>query len=261
MSLRQSRETEDRAAGRVITAHHSAEVKGSAGIVQDKPCLEPVLTETELSLALNAKAEGPDGPTWVRLSESLARYAISVLLVWIRTGRMHDQCRRRGMRLSHGWLPLEDSDAQELVNLTVAYGLRRFRERSLVQGKWRTDGGASLGSWFVNDCILEYPNIWRSWVRTEERWRRVHDNLGWQNGTQAIVDPQVREVERWQVIDTLARIEDGSTRAIAALLIDGYSLQEIGQILGLSGRAVEGRLYRLRRRVREEGARTVTLAD
>ncbi len=53
--------------------------------------------------------------------------------------------------------------------------------------------------------------------------------------------------------DTLARaaaLAPQETRAILHLALQGYTHPEIGQHVGLSERAVEGHLYRLRRKIK-----------
>jgi DNA-directed RNA polymerase specialized sigma24 family protein len=210
---------------------------------------ESLVTNGELLLQ-NVVTEGREGPAWARLSDSLARYAQQIFLAWIRSGQVYDQCRRLGIRLAHRRLPLEDADVHSLVNLTIAQGLRRFHERSVAQGRWHADGGSSLKSWFVNDCLIEYPNIWSSWVRTELRWLWA-DNACSKIDASA-TEPHLMVDEHLQVVDAIASIDDNPTKVIVALLVDDYPLSEIAEFLGLSPRAVEGRLYRWRLKQRAQ---------
>jgi DNA-directed RNA polymerase specialized sigma24 family protein len=210
---------------------------------------ESLGTDCELLLR-NVATEGREGPAWAQLSDSLARYAQRILVAWVRSGQMYDQCRRLGIRLAYRRFPLEDTDVHSLVNLTIAQGLRRFHERSVSQGRWHADGGSSLKSWFVNDCLIEYPNIWRSWVKTELRWLWADNACS--KIDMSVTEPHLMVDEHLEVVDAITSIDDNPTRIIVALLVDDYPLSEIAEFLGLSSRAVEGRLYRWRLKQREQ---------
>ena len=135
------------------------------------------------------------------------------------------------------------------LNATVAKpGPPRFRDRALIGGGWRPDGGARLSTYFVGACLYEFPNQFRSRRDQAERWRR-QDNCD-----PALVraeadpagDPAALTAVRLWVQGKLCDL-DPRARAVVTLKIEGYRQDEIAKILGEpSARAVEGVLYRWR---------------
>jgi len=193
------------------------------------------------------------GPRYDRFVSELAAYGISVLRGWMHSGYMFKLTAARGRDLHPTEWELErlvrDSDVrEELANMTVALALPGFREKALIGGGWSVDGGASVPTYFMGACVHGFPNQFRSWSRYEQR----HDQAARREGTlyppitEPTRDPARIAVGNLRVLDDLNGLDE-RTAAVVALTIDGYSQDEIAEMLGLpSGRAVEGILYRWR---------------
>lgn len=114
--------------------------------------------DTELYAVLSA--EHFDGPLWEHYAEELARYGCAVLSAWLRTGLITKECRRHGrpVDLPDSWTA---DDRWEVVLETVAKGLETFR-MSLLGGRWSSDAGASLRTYFAGSCTRAFPNVLRT---------------------------------------------------------------------------------------------------
>jgi hypothetical protein len=193
------------------------------------------------------------GPRYRRFEEELAAYGMSVLRGWMHSGYIFKLAAGRGFSLYPSDSELEelfrDSDArEELANMTVALALPRFRKHALVGGGWRLDGGASLPTYFMGACLYVFPNEFRKRRVYQQKYTRA------QRGEAVTMEPVSNPVTNPAVIATgIIRVRDDLQRAdpreqaIVALTIDGYSQEEIVELLNeVSVRAVEGVLYRWR---------------
>lgn len=211
-------------------------------------------------------SDGFAGPRYDRFVSELAAYGISVLRGWMHSGYMFQLVAARGRSLHPTEWELErlvrDSDVrEELANMTVALALPGFRDKALIGGGWRLDGGASVPTYFMGACVHGFPNEFRKWSSYEQR----HGQADWREVTlyppvsEPVRDPAVIAVGNIRVLDDLKCLDE-RTAAVVAWTIDGYSQDEIAEMLGLpSVRAVEGILYRWRdkakRTVRRGGER------
>lgn len=209
--------------------------------------------------------DGFAGSRYDRFVDELVRYGISVLRGWMYSGYIFQLVADRGFGLNPHELDLEelasDSDLrEELATMTVARALPRFRQRALVEGGWTCEGGASIATYFMGACAYDFPNEYRRYRAGEVRHRRVEQQQ--QLFYEALVSPvgvADEVVGRLEVLEHLEGVSDLRTRAVVALTIDGYSQEEIRQLLdAASVRAIEGMLYRWRtkqKRDREGGGR------
>jgi DNA-directed RNA polymerase specialized sigma24 family protein len=193
------------------------------------------------------------GPGYDRFAGELAKYAVAVLCGWMHSGYVFRLLAGRGFALGPTERELEafsrDADLrQELAVMVAAVALRRFRDRALVGGGWRADGGASLTTYFMGACLAVFPGEFRRHRAESGRWR-AQDAADARHAARqfdAAADPADVVLGELRVREDLARM-DSRTRAIVALRIDGYRQEEIAEMLGeRSVRAVEGVLYRWR---------------
>lgn len=193
------------------------------------------------------------GRRYMLFETELVRYAISVLRAWMYTGYIFRIVATRGFSLHPSDNDLDelrrDSDArEELAAMTVAVALPRFREQALIGDGWRFEGGASLTTYFMGACLYVFPNEFRKRQSAMKRWRHAQEieARAFTPSTDPQTDPAADVLGRLRIHDDLRRA-DPRTRAIVALTLDGYSQQEIADLLGeASVRAVEGALYRWR---------------
>lgn len=215
----------------------------------------PGLSDAELVSRL--QQEIPPG-TWRALTErGVAGYAIRTLHSSVLRGTVNSKLAalHRPVHLTDAEIArLRDrsDERSDLVNESVARGLRRFRDHGVLAGVWRP-GGASLRTYATNACFLELPNMvrgWRAHHRNEnsqphqdlEEFETIgllerlhpHDDLGYPHERRAELELVFRALE-----GELAR---------AAWLRWQHDLTwaECAQHLGISPRVLEGQLRRFR---------------
>ncbi|MFJ8955217.1 hypothetical protein ACIRO1_34505 [Streptomyces sp. NPDC102381] len=198
------------------------------------------------------------GPHYVRFEAELARYGISVLRGWLYSGYVFKLVAARGFDLKPHELELEelaeDSDLrEELASMTIARALPVFRQRALVEAGWRSDGGASIATYFMGASAYEFPNEYRRHRVQQRRWHRAQASEESVAPNRFVLQGVADEVVgNLRVLDDLHSIPDARARAAVALTIDGYSQEEIQQLVNATSiRAIEGLLYRWRTKAKQ----------
>jgi DNA-directed RNA polymerase specialized sigma24 family protein len=189
--------------------------------------------------------EGFTGHRYELFERHLATYGLGVLTAWIKSGMIFAKLRDRGIVLPP-WheSPIEE-DVQDLATMTVAHALSTFRNKALIAGQWRSDGGASLTTYFIGTCLLAFVNVWRSWLRAQRHWEEgTHLAAQVEPGHEPIT-PEAEIIGRDLIRSLLADFSERDQQVVT-LIIDGYSHGEIAEHLGTTRRAVEGMLYRIR---------------
>jgi hypothetical protein len=116
---------------------------------------------------------GFTGPEYATFAAEFAAYGLAVCRAWLTSGIIFSFCARRGRPLGRPPDHWSSDDRHELALETVAVALKEFRERALVRRLWSPDGGASLKTYFIGTCLFVFPNVFRTWQRGEDRWRRI----------------------------------------------------------------------------------------
>ncbi|MFE7515205.1 RNA polymerase sigma factor [Streptomyces sp. NPDC057540] len=201
------------------------------------------------------------GSRYEIFENELARYAISVLKAWMYSGHIFTLVAGRGFGLSPHELDLERLHAdgalrEELATMTVALALPRFRQRALVEGGWTFEGGASIRTYFMGACLFCFPNEFRKHLAREAHDRRLlmlPENLDAILPSAPAVEDEI--LGRQRVRETIGDIDPNRLRekAVVALTVDGYTQEEIRDILDeQSVRAVEGLLHRWRKKAQRK---------
>lgn len=199
------------------------------------------------------RSTGFAGHDYDRFATELARYGYAVTVAWIRQGAIFGKCRERGAGLEEpppGALTRPDV-AEELASETVAKALYCFRQTVLIPGRWDPARGASIKTFFIGQCLIRFPNIYRTWLRKEVSRDLLVDDL-------AIIDrpasggPPTDPVELAvirQEIDTRLADAPPRTRTMLVLLAAGWTQQDIGALLGLTEKAVQHAVAYYRQRL------------
>ena len=192
---------------------------------------------------------GYAGPEWDAFTRALAEYGYPVMRAWLLTGAIFLRCADKGIGQLPRALSIESSDAGEIAGETVAEAIKHFRERVLIPGKWDMTRGASLNTFFVGQCILRFPNIYRRWYREQQ------DPLLVRTDRHALTvdlgmlrteppSPQIgAELSR-----AIHRLQRGDARTILGLQELGYDQAIIAEMFNTTARGIESRLFRYRRR-------------
>jgi DNA-directed RNA polymerase specialized sigma24 family protein len=181
-----------------------------------------------------------EGPRWSRFAAVLAEYGVAVLRPWIASGKVYAELGKKGRHLQRDrrFKPSED-DALEMASETVARAIRHFREKVLMPGKWQASGGASLHTYFIGQCLFQFPDVYRRCLR--EQCLEPDDWRGF--------DPEFRHPDSVEAPAELRRLLSRAEPLSAELLVAaadglGHSHVEISRMSGLTVRAVESRIYR-----------------
>ncbi|MFD5083407.1 hypothetical protein ACFWOG_12310 [Kitasatospora sp. NPDC058406] len=197
--------------------------------------------------------KGFEGTEYDRFVTELVRYGVAVLRAWMHSGYVFKLVAERGFGLKPNEFELEElhRDGElrdQLATMIVAKALPRFRRRALVEGGWRFEGGASITTYFMGACVYDFPNEFRSWRANEERQARAlrRQKAVYREPVSAlsVADEVLGNLE---VIAGLEQIKNKQTRDAVVLTLEGYSQEEIRELLGASSaRAIEGLIYRWR---------------
>lgn len=239
--------------------------------------------EADVDLVTRLMFGGFTGQDWDRCAERLVGYGLMVITAWVITGRIIDRCHHKGYGPLERSSSIRNQDAaDELAGETVALALVKFRDTVLARGKWDPNRGASLRTFFIGQCLIRFPNIYRRWL-TEQRARTkdrdalsvvaLEDLRQGSNGERDLDEmgelahagfegrPSVRfgfpvpddnparhavnrvEARRW-----LDRVE-ADDQAIVTLTADGLEQEDISVLLGRSETAVRSKLFRIRKRL------------
>lgn len=195
-----------------------------------------------------------EGSNYDYFETELAKYGVAVIRGWLRRRLIFAKCRERG----YGGLPeaplgaFDDEDAVEgLAGETVARALEHFRSDVLMRRRWDHRKGATLRTYFIGQCLMQFPNVYRAWLRTELREELPPELDEYGRLTSRHV-PSVEELVLDQVtVDrTLATIKDPRVKDALVYRGAGLSNAQIGKALGLTEKTVERMIANERNRFR-----------
>jgi transposase len=193
-----------------------------------------------------------DGTAWQRCAEDLAGYGFQVMVVWIRTGQVFDRMQEKNHQLrlkppSDGRV-LTEEVAEELAIETVGYAIHAFRNILRREG-WSAAGGASLQTFFIGQCLFQFPNVYRRWLGETRPtpWREVEilEDLP------SADDPAEQAIGQLEV-----EALDERTRIILTKVQEGYTQREIAVMLGVTPKVIEKLIAKFRQQHRPRGGTT-----
>jgi hypothetical protein len=191
------------------------------------------------------------GPGWDRYARELARYGYAVMMAWLTSGEMFSQCKAKGCNLGPPPLEWTVDDRAGLASETVALAVNSFKQQALIEGRWTPNGGATLRTYFIGGCVFAFPNLYRKWLADRAALQQLmsieRDTDDRSNPPQ---DPGEMAVTRLHIQEGFNSIPDDRTKSAVLLQAMGYTYDEIGEILQITPRAVDG----LIRRQHERGA-------
>ncbi|MGW1534434.1 sigma factor-like helix-turn-helix DNA-binding protein [Streptomyces aureus] len=166
------------------------------------------------------------------------------------------------------------SDPQERISLVltaVEGAWPAFHERALKAGGWnphwepeavelssgRSPRAASLQTYFTRSVLQSFPRHYRKWSSEQDQSLLelgVMDDWSvlltpWWPGSSPFED-ESELVNDW--LNHFLASQSPDTRHMFRMIYEGYSYGEIGETLGTSAKKVTDRIYRVRRRLREQ---------
>jgi RNA polymerase sigma factor (sigma-70 family) len=193
------------------------------------------------------------GREWDEFISDLHFYGIARISALLASGAIFGKASkltRRKIWPAHG--RIQDRDRQELVNDSVEAALRAFTTKGLKGGGWSPSGGASLNTYFVNACMISFTDVYKAWRKTQlshlpevalEGFDQVEARA-----VAATYGPNDADLE---LLDTAMDRMEKDEIDIFTNIAQGYTYEEIAEKLGKSERAIEGQIYRARRKLRD----------
>jgi DNA-directed RNA polymerase specialized sigma24 family protein len=212
-------------------------------------------------LAALAK-EDFQGPLWDRFANELAHYGITVMRGWIVTGKIFGELRARGVRHGAGnsWHgQLTSDDATDIAVETVARAIVSFRDNMLANGRWSPQGGASITTLFITQCLFQFPNAHRWWKKEHGPGiERPDDPAVSQQPRPGGGDPAQLLIGREQQLELITDLPSDLIRAAVQLMSEGHSVREAAEHLGVKPKKIDNALtrYRQKKRPQDEEGRT-----
>lgn len=201
--------------------------------------------------AILAEGLGGDRHKW--LEDQLTRYAVPVLRFLLADGKIVSKAARLGRPVgrSDAWLDFTPADREELAIDMVTDALPVFTKAVFEQRRWSPARGASLKTYFVNACILQFPALYRTWLAERARAQPAGLQIDPDNGRTA-ADPAATVALQDEVTRLLQQTKDVQLREVLAFRAMGYTAEEAAQMAGLSTKAAEGRLARFRKNLNKD---------
>jgi RNA polymerase sigma factor (sigma-70 family) len=203
-------------------------------------------------LNLTTDGFGPKSRTWPELSDALIEYGNTGIRAWVVTGHVFAKCKEKGVLLDARGFSIPRPDALIMAEDTVADAIINFRDYVLKQNKWDPSKGASLTTFFVGNCLLRFPNIYREWINEQNKTRK-HDPI---DGVELInrLTPEMQVIRRDESERNVEHMLAGLTeqeRTALTLKAEGWGIDEIAEVLELSYKAAESVMYRARQAVKK----------
>ena len=218
--------------------------------------LDRLLGDADLLLDLQLNNYAP--AVWNPIAEEFARYGLAVISSWIRRGLIFGYVTQA---TGFGFPNMEterirDADAvHDLASMTVVNALNAFLDIALKARKWDPTKGASLKTYFIGQCKIQFANVYKEWWRAERR-RPPSDSLDELVERNALA-PAHDNVEATitraaEVAEALSVVESAEAQSALLYQAEGYTYAEIAGFLGVaSAKTVENLIYRWKKRAQE----------
>jgi hypothetical protein len=212
--------------------------------------------DIDVATVKDLRVTGFSGPRYEAFIADLYRYAWPVLLSMIRTGKITSI----ETAIPHGTISADDlqvlhdsaGEREELALASIARAEPRFKA-SLKAGHWDPGKGRGLKSYFIGACAQAFWPEYKLWSARRRRLRLALASLDRSRPApiyDELADDPAERQGRHEAVKLLlqkASKKSPELEAICLGLRNGMTCVEIADQLGYSVRAIEGRLYQLRK--------------
>ncbi|MFS8102992.1 hypothetical protein LFM09_38275 [Lentzea alba] len=197
------------------------------------------------------RQSGLAGPVWHEFLRRLLGYGVTIVTNLVESGAMFARCGKQGHHLHRQHVPAHEVD--ELVNDAVWEGFVFFRDKGVLGEQWTAGHGQPVNEYFINACVLAFPNVYRRWQTRVNGWRDVQLLDSWARLEQVVAGgaPEDLVMARQAVDAVFAELSEDS-RTLLFLQDQKYSHAEIAEFMRITPRAVEARLRRVRLAARKQ---------
>jgi RNA polymerase sigma factor (sigma-70 family) len=226
--------------------------------VKEATSEDPDQIQTDVAIVDLLASADFGGPDWERYAIELVRYGIAIMSAWLTTGEIFIQCKLKNCYPGHPPKAWTDEEIARLAHETVAAAIVAFHKKALIGGGWDPTRGAGLKSYFIGACIYAFPNQFRHWMsEVEAQGKTTQLDLNDQSSTSrsSVDSAEDTAISRMRALEALDSISDHRTKCVLFLHSQGYSYSEIGEILSISRKAIDGILARHRQRIEKRNGR------
>lgn len=216
--------------------------------------LDRMLGDADLMMRLQLTSYAPE--VWKPVAEEFARYGLVVIRSWIRRGLIFGYVKKAtgfGLPAPPDRAFADRDTVNDLASSTVVNALGAFLEIALKKKNWDSSKGASLKTYFIGQCKIQFSNVYREWLRTQRR-RAPEESLN-RLVDRNVLAPAHNDVEDQfdrdaEIDEALGMIESAQAQIAFMYQAEGYSYATIAEWLELKdAKAVDNLLYRWKRRI------------
>jgi len=206
----------------------------------------------DTALVEKLRAAGFEGKQWQTAAEELAKYGVDVLNSWVRKGTIYEKCAQRKRYIKRP--PdgtLDAAEGRSLVNGAVADALRHFRADVLIPGVWDPAKGASITTFFVGQCLMRFPDVYRPWLNQVAKVHRGTDiaKVQLSQRTNPVADDVIISLTNSSALK-LVRNKDAKVAFVMTAM--DYTQVQIADHLGTTPKAIERMLDYARKQIDKE---------
>lgn len=214
--------------------------------------LDRLLADSEILLRL--QLSGYAKREWEPIATEFARYGLGILPSWLVTGQLFREVKKAsGITLTPPEQPIDAQTRIDLATDTVVAALPAFLT-VLKQNRWDPQKGASLKTYFVGQCKLQFPNVYKRWRRQQHRTPPgmivlTDSPLGFEAAAEplsAAADTPLLNAERRAGV--LSLLSTDQARQAFTLIEMGYSHLEVAHLLELPDEKAVGNMLGHQRR-------------
>lgn len=141
-------------------------------------------------------------------------------------------------------------EARLLLLETVEHAVPRFITKSLP--KWRSDGGASIYTYFINYCLYEFKKAYIAFCRRERDLRRhevLYENTSSIFDASSMYSAEDLAITRYTLDKVVKNIDNDFDRQIISRVAEQIPQTQIARELGVSPNTIARRLKACRRKL------------
>lgn len=207
------------------------------------------------------REEGFEGENYQKVVTRLSEYGYRTMTKWTASGEIFRKARqaRRPVPADKVSFTLTGEDRHSVCTDSVLGGLEVFRTYGLIQGRWSPDGGANLDTYFIGAVIRAFPRVYIRWFDSHRRGQAELERPVGENTNdpfavpdQRVTDPASSAVTHDYVSRLLPLVKDAQVREALGWRALGYTQGQAAQRVGLTEKALERRLSRLRERLTKQ---------